>query len=459
MKRSTHNPPPSTEAETEQLIIEVQAELSPGTGVYELASEALDELRQGLRHKITREQEEQKRLTTADYLSAKPAEGEFDITTAPDPQVDRDMRARFLRELRGQVKDDPTYADDNAAADVEPIPLTTRKASASVDDSNEESTVQMSAVVEHDRPDLLGKKFGHYTLLRRINSGGAAEVHEATIEEPPGHRRRVAIKRLLVDLRGDEDFVTMFIDEAKISSQLDHPAIAKQYEFGVVEDEYFLSMEYVDGHDLDTIGSDSRLANVPIPVAVAVYAVQQALDGLDYAHHKLDRRGKPLGIVHRDISPANVICSWAGEVKIIDFGIAKAVSKLSKTRPGLVRGKLSYMSPEHMRGKPIDFRTDIYAAAVVLWELLAGQRLFVGNSDIETIQNVLNSRITDILELRPEVPDAIAEVLHRALSAKVKKRPARAAEMSTILQNTIKLAGHPDPRAELVRYLACLYAT
>ena len=309
-------------------------------------------------------------------------------------------------------------------------------------------TVQRKA-----QPPLLNEKFGDYLLLRKIATGGMAEVFAAKTKAVEGISRQVAIKRILPNLTDDAEFVDMFVDEAKITVQLNHVNIGQVYELGRVDDAYFIAMEYIRGRDLNAILSDAWEHKFSIPIALATHIMQQVLAGLDYAHQKKGLDGQPLNIVHRDVSPANVLCSFEGQVKIIDFGIAKAVSKVSLTRPGLIKGKISYMSPEQMRGQKIDQRSDIFAAGIILYELLTGQRLFAAKSDVETIRNVLKGQIKPIRELRPDIPADLADVVERCLQRDRQARYACAGDASQDLQRVMIVHNYRHPHELVTQYM------
>ena len=298
-----------------------------------------------------------------------------------------------------------------------------------------------------------GERFGNYVLHRKVKTGGMAVVYEAHTHGLEGVRRQVAIKRILPNLTDSEEFVTMFIDEAKIMVQLSHASIGQVYELGKVEDSYFIAMEYIDGRDLNAIFVDAVNRGEPIPIPLATYLTQRVLEGLDYAHRKCDLNGNSLAIVHRDVSPANILCSFEGAVKIVDFGIAKAVSKVSLTRPGLIKGKISYMSPEQMRGRSIDRRSDIFAAGIVFYELLAGRRLFAGGTDVETIRNVLRGDVPPLRGVRAEIPEDVAATAHRALERDPAKRFQWASEMSQELQRAMVRNNYNNPRGLLTKYM------
>jgi len=213
-------------------------------------------------------------------------------------------------------------------------------------------------------------KFGKYYLLERINVGGMAEIFKAKSFGEAGFERLVAIKRILPSVAEDHEFITMFVDEAKLAGQLTHPNIAQIFELGKVNETYFIALEYVAGRDLRAVFERVKKRNERVPIPMACYCVMKLCEGLDYAHNKKDAAGRNLDLVHRDVSPQNILLSWDGDVKLIDFGIAKAASKSSRTQAGILKGKFGYMSPEQVRGQKVDRRSDVFAAGIVLYELL-----------------------------------------------------------------------------------------
>jgi serine/threonine protein kinase len=223
--------------------------------------------------------------------------------------------------------------------------------------------------------------FGKYLLLERINVGGMAEVFIAKAFGVEGFERILAIKKILPTMAEDEEFITMFIDEARISVQLNHANVVHIHELGKHDETFYIAMEYVAGRDLRTILERYRRHKEIMPTAQAVFIASKICEGLDYAHRRKDARGQDLDIIHRDVSPQNILISYEGEVKIIDFGIAKAANRSQKTQAGILKGKFGYMSPEQVRGLPIDRRADVFAVGVILYEMLTGEKLFVGESD------------------------------------------------------------------------------
>jgi len=306
-------------------------------------------------------------------------------------------------------------------------------------------------------PPQEGIPFGPYWLFRRLKSGGMAEVYEARSQGSTGHVRTVAIKRIQLPLTESEEFVNMFMDEAKITVLLDHPNIVQVQEFGQVGHQYYIAMEYVHGRDFDSVLQHTSGSGARIPISTAIYVVQQILEGLDYAHSKQDARGRSFGIVHRDVSPANILCGFDGLVKLTDFGIAKAAVKVSLTRPGIILGKLSYMSPEQIQATRIDHRSDIYAAGVVLWEALTGRSLFRGDNDAVTIRNVLRAEVPPLRSLRPDAPAALSDLVQQALSREPARRPHRASEMSAELQKVYAQLGATKPQNDFIVFMAALF--
>ena len=239
-------------------------------------------------------------------------------------------------------------------------------------------------------PEPRPEKFGRYILLDRINVGGMAEVFRGKSSGVEGFERLVALKRILPNIAADQDFIDMFIDEAKLAVQLQHANIAQVYDLGKHDDAYYIAMEYVSGVDLRSMWDRARNRNRLLPIAMSCHIMQKACEGLDAAHRKKDQDGNDISLVHRDVSPQNILISFEGEAKIIDFGIARAANKVSKTQAGVLKGKFGYMSPEQVRGITLDNRSDIFACGVVLYELLVGDRLFLGESDFSTLEKVRN---------------------------------------------------------------------
>jgi serine/threonine protein kinase len=295
--------------------------------------------------------------------------------------------------------------------------------------------------------------FGKYYLLERINVGGMAEVFKAKTVGVEGFERIVALKRILPSIAEDEEFITMFIDEAKIAVQLQHANIAQIFDLGKVDDSYFIALEYVNGRDLRSIFDDLRKRGDRMPMSQVCYFIMQLCEGLDYAHNKRDAQGRELNLVHRDVSPQNVLLGYEGEVKLIDFGIAKAAGKASKTQAGILKGKFGYMSPEQVRGLPIDRRSDIFALGIVLYELLTGERLFIGESDFSTLEKVRNVEIVPPSSFNSEIPDKLERIVLKTLEKNVEDRYQNAIDLHDDLQLFMHSVGQFTSRKDLSAWM------
>ncbi|PID38931.1 MAG: hypothetical protein CSB49_03090 [Proteobacteria bacterium] len=263
---------------------------------------------------------------------------------------------------------------------------------------------------------MMSERFGKYELLQRIGVGGMAEVWVARTYGAQGFVKELVIKRILEQFNQDDDFVHMFINEARLASRLQHANIVQIFDFDQVDGVYYIAMELVDGPDLRKVAATARRREMPVPQTLAVHVGVEALKGLHYAHTRQER-GEPLGIVHRDISPHNLLLSYAGEVKVTDFGIAKVAALASATRTGMVKGKLTYMSPEQVRGERVDARADLCALGIVLWELLAGRRLYGGvGSEGELLAAARRGKVLPLAEVAPSVPLPLAQVVERMLA-------------------------------------------
>jgi len=291
--------------------------------------------------------------------------------------------------------------------------------------------------------------FGKYYLLERINVGGMAEVFKAKVMGVEGFERIVALKRILPHIAEDEEFITMFIDEAKIAVQLQHANIAQIFDLGKVDDAYFIALEYVHGRDLRGIFDGLRKHSQTMPLPQVCYVIMQVCEGLDYAHNKRDAQGRALNLVHRDVSPQNVLIGFEGEVKLIDFGIAKAAGKASKTQAGILKGKFGYMSPEQVRGLPIDRRSDIFALGIILYEMLTSQRLFVGESDFSTLEKVRNVEIVPPSSFNAQIPEQLERIVLKALAKDVENRYQNAIDLHDDLQAFLYSVGQFSSRKDL----------
>ncbi len=300
--------------------------------------------------------------------------------------------------------------------------------------------------------------FGKYYLLERVNVGGMAEIFKAKAVGVEGFERLVAVKRILPNIAEDEEFIDMFVDEAKIAVQLTHANIAQIFDLGKVGDSYFIALEYVSGKDLRAVFNRARKSGEPIPIPMACHAMARVCEALDYAHNKKDATNKPLNFVHRDVSPQNILVSYDGEIKVVDFGIAKAAGKASKTRAGILKGKFGYMSPEQVNGKEIDHRSDIFGVGICLYELLAGERLFAGESDFSTVERVRKADIMPPSTYNRRVPGELERIVMRALARDVDERYQTAMELHDELQAFAQESNNPFSRKNLSDYMRSVFA-
>jgi len=255
-----------------------------------------------------------------------------------------------------------------------------------------------------------------YRVIEKLESGGMAEVFRAESEGLQGFRKQVAIKRVLPHLSSKKKFISMFLDEARLSAQLSHSNCVQVFDIGVGDSAYFIVMEFVDGGNLKSIIEHIKKTGKDFPVEAAVHISLEICKGLAYAHELTDSNGVPLHIVHRDMSPPNVLITKHGEVKIVDFGLAKANSQLEKSEPGIIKGKFSYLAPEAAMAQEVDARTDIFAVGIILWELLAGQRLFLGDTDFQTVKKVQAAVVPSISQINKKVPPELEKIVARALA-------------------------------------------
>jgi serine/threonine protein kinase len=288
--------------------------------------------------------------------------------------------------------------------------------------------------------------FGNYLLLERISVGGMAELFRAR-----GHKTDevVAIKRILPEMAKDRTFVQMFADEGRICGTLDHPGIARIYDLGEVEGEPYLALEYVSGVDLLRLLNRLKKRGQRFSPELLAFIGAEIAEALDYAHQRRDAEGRPLEIIHRDISPQNVMASFAGELKIIDFGIAKARERSAETRAGVLKGKFCYMSPEQGRGQPLDHRSDIFAVGIVLWELWVGARLFDGKNEFEIIEQVRGAIVPPPATRGRPAPPEFEQIMLRALARRPEDRYARAKDLADALRGFVRQQPRPAGSREL----------
>ena len=272
------------------------------------------------------------------------------------------------------------------------------------------------------------KQFGKYQLLDKIASGGMAELFRAKLTGVQGFEKLIAVKKILPNLSREANLVKAFIDEAKLAALLHHENIIQIYDFGSMDDQYFIAMEYLFGKDLRTITRTAGSKELALGMENILYIVSRICAGLDYSHHLRDLQGKPLNIIHRDINPQNILITYEGQVKIIDFGIAKAASHNTQTRENLIKGKLAYMSPEQANGQKIDHRSDIFSTGIILYELLAARRMFSGET-MHVLSLVREAQYDPPEEVIPDLPSKLNAILSRALAKDPDERYQSAGEM------------------------------
>lgn len=301
------------------------------------------------------------------------------------------------------------------------------------------------------------EKFGEYILLRKVGIGGMAELFKAKKVGIAGFERVLAIKRILPNLSSDEEFIAMFIAEAKLAARLSHKNVAQIYDFGKAGNDYFIAMEYIAGKDLRSILKRCRTGGIAFPAPLALYIGKEVASALNCAHNQKDDYGKSLNIIHRDVSPQNVLISYSGEVKVVDFGIAKAEAQ-SKTSTGVLKGKVSYMSPEQAWGKLIDHRSDIFSLGTVLYEMLTGEKPFKGETQLETLEKVRGAAV----EILPSsvngavLPEIEAKLL-KALAKDAKDRYQNASDLEIDLGRSLFEISNSDHSALLKQFMHQLF--
>ncbi len=277
-------------------------------------------------------------------------------------------------------------------------------------------------------------EFGSYLLLERLNTGGMAEIHAAKSFGAEGFGRVLAIKKLLPKVAADEQVVGMFVDEAHIAVMLSHPNIVQTYELGEVRGQYYIAMELVAGKDLRQLQNELRKTRQLMSVSAAAYVITRVCEALDYAHNKLGPDGRPMLLVHRDISPQNVLISYDGAVKLTDFGIAKATHRSTETQVGMFKGKIGYLSPEQIAGLPLDRRSDLFNVGILLYELLTGARPFDADSDLDSLTANREAIFPDPLRLNPSLPESMRNIIGRLLERDPERRYQQAAEVTDALE-------------------------
>ena len=335
------------------------------------------------------------------------------------------------------------------------------------DTAPEPTPVEAAPVPAEEAPTVMlrspedqeGIPFGPYILIRRIATGGMAELFLAKKHGMEGFEKTLAIKRILPHMATNEAFITMFIDEAKVAARLTHPNIVQIFDLGRIGDDYFIAMEYVHGKDLRTVMQDCRARGRPFPLEVAAIIGIQLCAALDYAYHAKDDDGRPLHVVHRDVSPQNILISYSGDVKLTDFGVAKAAIKMHTTLSGALKGKLLYMSPEQAASEDVDHRSDIYAVGILLYEMVTGRHPFYvkGDTEVTLLDKVRAGRYQPLSEVSPDLPEPLVRVIERALQFARDQRYPRASVMQTDLEQFLLQRGIAASKLYIARLMSELY--
>ena len=296
-------------------------------------------------------------------------------------------------------------------------------------------------------------QFGRYLLLERMAIGGMAEILRAVHNGPHDFRKTVVVKRMLPHLATDAAFVDMFIDEARLMGQINHPRVVQVFDFGEIEGQYFMAMEYVDGTDALTLLQRCAISRRRPPPQIAVQIVADVLDALDYAHQLHDEAGQSLAVVHRDVSPSNIFISQRGDVKLGDFGIVRMAVRRSETQAGILKGKYGYMAPEQVAGKPIDQRRDVFAAGIVLAELLMVRRLFLADNELDVLLQVRDARLDRLDRYGQHIPAALRAILDAALARNPDLRYQSASDFYDALMHYLQTENRTVTNAAVRRFL------
>lgn len=297
------------------------------------------------------------------------------------------------------------------------------------------------------------ERFGDYGLIRKIGQGGMAEVFLAQRLDAPSGSSPLVIKRLHRELETDRNAVDLFLTEADVTLLLSHPNLIRVYDSGEAAGRYYMAMEYVHGKDLEAIWRRFRAKSRHMDPSAAVHIMTAVLRGLDYAHNAKTPSGRELGLVHRDVTPSNIFVTSRGDVKLGDFGVAKLVGVESWTMAGSIKGKLGYLSPEQIAGESPSQSIDLWAAAVILFELLTGERLFGGENELDIMLRIKNAKVPKLRKMSKAAPKQVEKILKRALHKKERKRFQTAADLASALEAYQKKNGREYTPQTLVGYL------
>lgn len=294
---------------------------------------------------------------------------------------------------------------------------------------------------------------GGYQVTQLLAAGGMAEIYLARKVGPGGFEKRVVLKRIAKKLLGDREIEAMFLDEARVQALLDHPHVVQIHDMGVDKGAYWIAMEFVAGATLRWVVDNANAVGRPIPIHHAVRVACDVLNGLHYAHELTDHRGRALGLIHRDISPVNVLVSRTGCAKLCDFGVAKSKLQSVTTRVGIVKGKFRYMAPEQVNASPLDRRADVFAVGAVLWETLAGRRLFDQQAEDAVVDAIRGGEYPPIRQVRADVPRLLEKLIRKALESEPEKRFNSARDFQVALEEVLRRLPHSSNAAALGEYL------
>ncbi len=296
---------------------------------------------------------------------------------------------------------------------------------------------------------------GKYQLVSKLATGGMAEVFLAKAAGPMGFEKTLVLKRILPQLAEDPQFVEMFLGEARLAAQLNHPSIVQIFDFGESEGAYYLAMEYIDGPNLRMLAKKAHQRGLELPPPLCAKIISIACDGLAFAHDAVDPdTGEPLHLIHRDVSPDNILVSRQGAVKVVDFGIAKAANQRHVTQAGLMKGKVSYMPPEQLQVQRLDRRVDVYALGVVLYELLTGHKPFDATTEVSIMQAILHEPFVPATSRRPDLPRPLVQILDKAMAKAREQRYPDCRTLQADLERYILSTGEPIGPWQLAQFVA-----
>jgi serine/threonine protein kinase len=389
---------------------------------------------------------------TADPAAVEPLPDLPEFNESQQLDNDAEAMSEFLQLTSRLRKATPEHPHPAGAPPVDLASV----AQHAIDAATPEGTRIPHAVIPLP-PENRGSGYGPYQLLEKIATGGMAEVFKAKRSGVAGFEKILAVKRILPHLSYNKEFVEMFIAEAKLVAGLQHPNVVQIFDLGKIGGTYYIAMEYVDGTDLRSILRRLKERELRMPTDLAVYVVSKVAAALEHAHQRKDAQGQPLKIVHRDVSPQNILISYDGEVKLTDFGIAKAATKASTPEKGALRGKLMYMSPEQAWGKPIDHRSDVFALGIVLYELVTDQRPFLGSTDMSVLDRVRKGSVAPPSSLHPEIPAALEKTVMKALEKEPDDRQKGAGALHLELEAILQASDPPVGAKDLARFVRILF--